>query len=131
MNLKQITSDELSLLLPTGNKNDDKSIQKAIDRIEQSLNPDWWVDDSTLDPKDGGKVFDREHQAVQELMKVKTVDVQASIDSILTADRQLALKQLLAAIDAGGDAGRITERDGSLGRCGCQHRRQRLCQGRA
>ncbi|MDH3194031.1 MAG: ExeM/NucH family extracellular endonuclease, partial [Acidimicrobiia bacterium] len=107
MELKEITSEELSLLLPTGNKNDDTFVQKAIDRLDQSLNPDWWDSDSTLDSKDGGKVFDREHQAVQELMKVKTVDVQAAVDSIITADRQLALKQLLAAIDAGGDAGRI------------------------
>ena len=105
--LKETTSDELSSLLPTGNKNDDKSIQKAIDRINESLNPAWWIDNSTLDPKDGGKVFDREHQAVQELMKVKTVDVQAAIDSILSADRQLAFKEILEADDAGGNAGRI------------------------
>ena len=52
-------------------------------------------------------MFDREHQAVQELMKVKTVDVQVAVDSIITADRQLALKELLAAIDAGGNASRI------------------------
>ncbi len=107
MNLKEITRDELSLLFPTGNKNDDKFVQNAIDRIDQSLNLDWWDGDSALDPKDGGKVFDREHQAVQELMKVKTVDVQSAIDSIMTADRQLALKQLLDAIDAGGNEGRI------------------------
>jgi hypothetical protein len=107
MTLKETATDELSLLLPTGNKNDDKFVQKAIDRIDQSLNPAWWIDDSTLDPKDGKHVFDREHQAVQELMKVKTVDVQAAINLIMTADRQLALKELLAAIDADGNAGRI------------------------
>jgi predicted extracellular nuclease len=107
MTLKEITSDELSALLPTGNKKDDKSIQKAIDRIDQSLNADWWEDGSTLDPKDGGKVFDREHQAVKELEKVKTVDVETAIGHLIEADRQLALKELLDAIDAGGNERRI------------------------
>jgi hypothetical protein len=105
--LKETASFELSLLLPTGDKKDDKYIQEAIDRIDQSLNPDWWLDASTLDPKNGKLVFDREHQAVQELMKVKTVDVQAIIDALVEVDRQIAHQQLIAAINGGGDPGRI------------------------
>jgi predicted extracellular nuclease len=105
--LKETAVTELTLLLPTGDKQDDKFIQKAIDLIDESFNPDWWVDSATLEPKDGNHVFDREHQAVQELQKVETVDVQSAIDQLVDADRQLALVQLIAAIDAGGDPDRI------------------------
>jgi hypothetical protein len=111
--LKETASLDLSLLLPTGDENDDKFIGKAIDRINESLNPDWWVDASTLDPTQGNHVFDREHQAVQELEKVATVDVSAAIDQILLADYQLALKQLIAAIAAGGDPGDIAKAEGN------------------
>lgn len=105
--LKDATATALALLLPTGDKQDDKFIQKAIERINQSLNSDWWVDASTLDPKTGNHVFDREHQAVQELEKVSTVDVQTAIDALLEADRQLVLKELTSAMLSGGDASRI------------------------
>ncbi|NNE97337.1 MAG: ExeM/NucH family extracellular endonuclease, partial [Acidimicrobiales bacterium] len=114
MSLKLETIDELSALLPTGNTTDDKFIQKAIDRIDQSLNPAWWVDLATLDPGTGGQVFDREHQAVQELQKVNNVDVQSAIDQIVEADRLLAQRQLDAAIAAGGDAKDIAKAQGNI-----------------
>ena len=114
MSLKETTGSDLSLLLPTGDKKDDNLIEKAIDRIDQSLNPDWWTGPSSLDPKTGNHVFDREHQAVQELMKVATVDVRTAIDQILVADRQLALQQLIAAILGGGNPGRIAQAQENL-----------------
>jgi predicted extracellular nuclease len=114
MGLKETASLELSLLLPTGDKQDDHFIEKAIERIDQSLNPDWWVDGSTLDPKTGNHVFDREHQAVQELEKVTTVDVSAAIDQILEADKQLALKELITAILGGGNPDRIAKAQGNM-----------------
>jgi predicted extracellular nuclease len=107
--LKETAVTELSLLLPTGKKKDDQRIEKAIGWIDQSLNPKRWDDSSTLDPKTGKHVFDREHQAVQELQKVATVDVQAAIDALVNADRQLALKQLTLAMLGGGDPGRIAK----------------------
>jgi predicted extracellular nuclease len=112
--LKETARLELSLLLPTGDEQDDMFIQKAIDRIDESLNPDWWVDSSTLNPIDGKHVLDREHQAVQELEKVATVDVQAAIDKIVEADKQLALKQLFAAILGSGNPGRINQAQGNM-----------------
>jgi uncharacterized protein len=114
MTLKETVQAELSLQLPTGDQNDDHFIQKAINRIDQSLNPDWWTGPSTLDLNEGKHVFNREHQAVQELQKVATVDVQAAIDQIVEADRQLALVQLIAAINAGGDPDRIAQAQGNL-----------------
>ncbi|MCH7609480.1 MAG: ExeM/NucH family extracellular endonuclease [Chloroflexi bacterium] len=112
--LKETAAAELTLMLPTGDNQDDKFIEKAIERINQSLNPDWWVDLSTLDSKTGNHVFDREHQAVQELQKVATVDAQASIDALLDADRQLVLKQLTIAMLGGGDPGRIAQAQGNM-----------------
>jgi predicted extracellular nuclease len=114
MGLKETASLELSALLPTGDSQDDHFIEKAIERIDESLNPDWWLDASSLDPKDGNHVFDSEHQAAQELQKVTTVDVSAAIDQIVTADRQLALKELIAAILGGGNPGRIAQAEGNL-----------------
>ncbi len=114
MSLKLDTIDDLAALLPTGDKKDDKSLEKAIDRIEQSLDPAWWVDAATLDSKTGKHVFDRERQAVQELQKVDTVDVQAAIDQIVEADRLLAQRQLDAAIAGGGNAGDIAKAQGNI-----------------
>jgi predicted extracellular nuclease len=111
---KEAARLELSLLLPTGNDQDDHFIEKAIDRIDQSLNPAWWTGPSTLDPRTGKHVFDREHQAVVELQKVNTVDVQAAIDALVDADRQLALKQLTSAILGGGDPGRIADAQANM-----------------
>jgi hypothetical protein len=114
MEIKESTALDLAVLSPTGNVDDDMFIQQAILRINQSLNPDWWVGESTLDAKRGGRVFDREHQAITQLEDVATVDVQWAIDAILTADRQLALKELLSAIAAGGNAKRIAQSQGNL-----------------
>jgi predicted extracellular nuclease len=115
MLLKEMARDDLIAALPTGSKNDDKFIGKAIDRIDESLNSAWWTGASTLDPENGKHVFDREHQAVQELLKVSTVDVQSAIDEIVEADKQLALQQLIAAILDGGNPGQIAKAQGNFG----------------
>ncbi len=104
---------ELSALLPTDDSQDDFFIEKAIDRIGESLNPDWWSAQA-LDSKTGNQVFDREHQAVVELQKVATVDVSAAIAGILDADEQLAMQALNAAILGGGNPGRISQAQGNL-----------------
>lgn len=114
MSLKHDTIDELSAVLPTGNNKDDKVIEKAIDRVDQSLTAAWWIDSTTLDAKGGKHVFDREHQAVQELQKVNTVDVQAAIDHLVEADRFLAQKQLDTAMANGGNAGDIEKAQGNM-----------------
>jgi len=95
--------------LPTGDAKADKRIEKAITRLEQSLNSDYWVDDENLDPKEGKKVFDRERQAVHELMNVDEAiaDVSSYVDAIVGADQTLAQKAIDDAILAGGDQERI------------------------
>ena len=107
--LKQGAISMLEGLLPTGDAEDDLHIAKAIARIEASLAAGFWVDDSTLDPDRGTRVFNREHRAVTRLEKVTTVDVSAAIAMVVEADRQLALRALLLAVAGGGDADRIAK----------------------
>ncbi len=114
MSLKEMARDDLAAALPTGDSKDDKRIEKAIDRIDQSLNPDYWTGPSTLDEKDGKHVFDREKQAANELEKVGTPLAFAAIDDLIAADRLLAGLQLQAAIDAGGDAEKIAKAQDAL-----------------
>jgi hypothetical protein len=58
----------LAGLLQSGDDKTDHRIEKAIDRLEQSLADKLW-DGSSLSDK-GKKVFSREKQAVHELMKI-------------------------------------------------------------
>ena len=88
--VKQGVRDALAALLPTGDGQDDHRIEKAIDRIDDSLDPSLWVDGLHLDAKHGKKVFDRERQAVQELGKVDNTDVSVQIGQLVDIDRKLA-----------------------------------------
>ncbi|WP_179372670.1 SdrD B-like domain-containing protein [Nitrosopumilus ureiphilus] len=81
---------ELQSELPTGDKKSDKELEKAISHITKSIDDKFWVDDSTLDSKDGHKVFDEEKNAVKSLLKVDAIDVSDTIVQIITIDEQLA-----------------------------------------
>jgi predicted extracellular nuclease len=104
--LKADTRDMLAALLPTGHRRTDHFLQKAVNKITQSLREAWWIDDATLHPKRGKFVFDREHHAVQFLLKVVAMDrpeaaaAQEAIGMLIAADRQLAFKAIFDA--AGG-----------------------------
>jgi hypothetical protein len=76
--------------LPSGNNQDDKNLEKAIKALTKSRTPEWWVDDSTLDAKKGGKVFTEEKQAVNHLLKVTSIDVSSIVDDLVGADSDLA-----------------------------------------
>ena len=96
----------LFALLPTGDKGDDKRIEKAIDSIEDSLDPAYWVDGTHLTDR-GNKVFDEEKKAVKDLMRVHgpaETDAQAIIDVLVDADQTLAAVAIADAVAAGGDA---------------------------
>ena len=67
----------------------DKRIQKAIDRLEKSLTPTWWVSPDELTVKDGHKVFDAEKAVVHELLNK---DLQNNPDA-------LALAQVIVGVD--------------------------------
>ena len=95
----------LSELLPTGNRYYDKRITKAIESIEDSLNPAYWVDDFHLTDK-GNKVFDEEKKAVKDLMRVHgsiEPEVDAVIATLVMADEELAAIAIEAATAAGGN----------------------------
>ena len=90
------------------------SWRTAIQRIDQSLALAWWLDDITLDPKNGNRVFDREHQAVIALSKVNLPVASRAINDLVEADRRLATAQLQIAIDVGGDPKTIARGQQSL-----------------
>ena len=112
--LKESTRSALAAAVPSGDRKADQFIRKAIDRIDQSLTSTWWLDDITLDPKHGKRVFDRERQAVVALAKVDLAVASEAIDDLVEADRRLATVQIQAAIDAGGDPKSIARAQQSL-----------------
>ncbi|MGH1489996.1 MAG: family 16 glycosylhydrolase [Acidimicrobiales bacterium] len=91
----QIIAD-LEALLPAGNAGTTSRIQRAIDRIERSLNPAYWSGGSTLDSRLGTRVFAAERQAILELRVVargRTPEAAAAnqaIEELLAVDAGLA-----------------------------------------
>ena len=80
---------------PTGDTATDKNLEKAIDSLQKSLEPDLWLDADHLTPKKGKKVFDEERKAVSELGKIKNPgslagDIASWIDTLVAVDRALA-----------------------------------------
>jgi hypothetical protein len=114
--IKQAVIAELQSMLPTGDKNTDKRIQRAIDRITKSLTADWWISDDELAAK-GNKVFDEEKKAVQALTKKELVNnpvAQSLVQAILDADRALAQKAIDTAIALPGKAKDIAKAQDEL-----------------
>ena len=46
-------------------------LNKVAYYLERSLNREYWIDDYTLSPKYGHKVFDYEKKAIEKLMKIE------------------------------------------------------------
>lgn len=111
---KATTAGYLAGLLPTGDKKTDDRIQKAIGKINDSLDAQLWSDDSHLTKK-GNQVFDREKDAVNELQKIVKdggpFAGQAQIASLalVGADQSLAQTAINDAIAANGDAKEIAK----------------------
>ncbi len=61
--IKEAALQALQDLPPTGDNKTDKSLEKAIEAIEDSLNPAYWLDDSHLTGQ-SKKVFDEEKKAL-------------------------------------------------------------------
>jgi hypothetical protein len=61
---------ELQAMLPTGDKNLDKYIEKAIEHIQKSLDPEYWIDNTHLNCKNGKKVFYEEKKAAHYISKL-------------------------------------------------------------
>ena len=86
--------------------------QGSVDAVGDSLNAEWWTSDQTITTK---KVFDAERTAVVQLELVvasgmpESVVAQDAIEVLVNADRQLAQIALIAAIERGGQGGKIVE----------------------
>jgi hypothetical protein len=101
---KEHTIRTLSAAIPSGDRGDDRRIERAIGNIEDSLDDRYWVDDTHLTDK-GHKVFSEEKKAVQDLMRVdgSAEDAaQAATEALVTADEVLAGTAIADAIDRGG-----------------------------
>jgi tetratricopeptide (TPR) repeat protein len=74
-----------------------KKLDEAIYKLQKSLDPALWVDDTHLDPKHGNKVFDREKDGVhklEELLNGGTIPDDSLLGFIrcfTSVDRQLAV----------------------------------------
>ena len=80
----------------------------CIPRIEKSLDPAYWEDDSHLTDK-GKKVFDEEKKAVSELMKIEAPipGVGDVIAALVGVDAELARIAIDEAVAGGGKAKEI------------------------
>jgi len=68
---KQNALDLLELIPDLGNNKANDKLAKAIEHVENSLEPELWVDDEYLDDKDGKIVFHEEEKAVKQLLKIQ------------------------------------------------------------
>ena len=106
---KATVLENLKSLLPTGDKKDDKKIDKAIKFVNKSLAANLWETGSTLTRK-GRKVFDGEKKAVKELLKVDGgTNVSGEIAALVNIDQVLAQFAIDLAIAAPGDAKEIAK----------------------
>ena len=114
---QQLLADMNALLATITNNVDKKKLSKAIDDLEDSLNPSYWVDDNHLQPKKGQKVFNNEQDSVDvlaDLIKNKKSIIpdailQGFIDREVAADRALALTEINEATAAHGDSHKLAQ----------------------
>ncbi len=105
--IKQDVIADLQALLPASSSQNSTRIEKAIGRVEKSLNPGYWINGFFLDEKHGKKVFDWERQAVKELGKVsgpEAAAAQAAVDLLVDVDAELAGLMFELALRNDGDA---------------------------
>jgi hypothetical protein len=108
--LKQDAVASLQALLPTGDEQADRKIQRAINEINDSLEPQLWLDDSHLTDK-GRRVFHEEKEAARALMNIENPPtvVASVLDSLVTADQSLARISIDEATAAGGNADMLAD----------------------
>jgi len=89
-----------------------KSLEKAIKEIKKSLEPKLWKDESTLNIKDGKKVFNAEKNAVKELEKIIKDEKESEqiknniiviLEKLVNIDKVLTEIEINDAIDSVGD----------------------------
>src|SRR4029077_13263387 len=115
--LKEDTLASASALLPTPVKRDAENLANIIQKLNDALSPELWVDGNHVDAQHGGKVFDREKEVVAKLESIindkksaiPDATLQGMIDTLVQADRILAEDAIADAIAASGDPTRIAE----------------------
>jgi beta-glucanase (GH16 family) len=111
----QGVSDDLAALLPESSSKVTKRIEKAIDRLEDALDPMSWVDGFFLDNKKGKQAFDRLEQAVKELDKIvddgepEAAAAQAAIDELVAVSAALAADAVEVAERNGADPKKVAK----------------------
>ena len=108
---KQEVRDSLVAKQATATGGDKKEIGEAIKHLDHSLEPELWVDDAHLDPREGEKVFEEEKKAVEHLLKVKNTSVSQEIADLVQIDRDLAETAIDEIPAAANDPNRQDEVD--------------------
>jgi hypothetical protein len=113
--LKRDAVASLRALLPTGDPRTDRKIEQAIKEIEDSLDPQLWLDDSHLTDK-GKKVFHEEREAANKLMQIKDppAEVASVLDALVAADQALARTAIDEATAAGGDPRKLADAESQM-----------------
>jgi beta-glucanase (GH16 family) len=109
----QAVSDDLAALLPASDAKVTKGIEKAIGKLEDALDPDYWANGFVLDAKKGKKAFDGIRDAVRELAKVvegggpEAADAQEAIDDLVAIAETLAFNAIEIAERNGADPAKV------------------------
>lgn len=120
---KLTAADTLRALQQGADKKLRGVLKPAIDHIERSLDPDYWVNENTLTDK-GQKVFEEEGKAAHELMKLTgarpgtyatqaVVQAAVSIYQLVVVDDDLALAAIERAQQAAAASGCFPHSHGS------------------
>jgi hypothetical protein len=103
-------------------RRDGQSLDAVIGDLTDAVQSQYWVDASHLDPRKGDKVFDKDEQAIRELVRLKREGhsaipdalLQGFIDDVVRATRLLAETAIGDAIAAHGDPGGIAKAQADL-----------------
>ena len=114
--------DDLTALLPASSSKVAKRIEKAIDRLDDALDPDNWVNGSFLDDDDGKKAYTRIRQAVNELAKIvkdgapESGAAEGAIDGLVEVAESIAGNQIAVAERNGAEQRRIDKARREMGK---------------
>jgi hypothetical protein len=122
--IKQRVLQDLTTLSETvADKKDGKKLDEAIKHLTKSLDPELWISETRLNPKQGEKVFSEEKDAVVKLVELikdkksaffESATLQGFVDRLVSADRLLASGAINDA--AGGDVKKIAQANDELGK---------------
>lgn len=105
-----------SKLLPSGDSKTDKSLQKALGKIDQALAANLWQPDGNHLTLLGDDFFNRLQEAVKELGKIKNppAAVTTARNTLVTLSRSLAQQAVDEAVAGQGNASKIAKAQSKL-----------------